>query len=194
MTVFFPFQLTFNQMTRVQNIFSENTRLKKEVAQLNVEVALLREKAVENENLRGLLNFTNDFSFDFVPVRVIAHDPSKGNWTAIVNAGMPLVGERGVVGKVIQVMGNMSLVQLLKDPSSRTSVLCRRTRTVSILGTENGSDFYVQYRSHEDVAPGDTIVTSGLGGIYPRGLTVGIVDKLEDEDNPLFKRALAAFG
>jgi rod shape-determining protein MreC len=197
MTVFFPFQLTFNQITRVKNIFLENTRLKKEVAQLNVEVALLREKAVENENLRGLLNFTNNFSFDFVPVRVIAHDPSKGNWTAIVNAGknsgiqmyMPLVGEKGVVGKVIQVMGNMSLVQLLKDPSSRTSILCRRTRTVSILGTENGSDFYVQYRRHEDVVPGDTIVTSGLGGIYPRGLTVGIIDKLEEDENPLFKRA-----
>lgn len=197
MTVFFPFQFTLNQITRVKNIFAENTRLKKDLAQLNVEVSLLREKAIENERLRGLLNFTQNFSFDFVPVRVIARDPSRGKSTIIVNAGkssgiqmyMPLVGESGVVGKVIQVMGNMGLVQLLTDPSSRTSVLCQRTRSVSILGTENGNDFFVQYRKHEDVVAGDTIVTSGLGGIYPRGLAVGYVVKIEDDRDPLFKRA-----
>ncbi|HEX2956759.1 MAG TPA: rod shape-determining protein MreC [Chitinispirillaceae bacterium] len=197
MTVFYPFQFTFKEITRFKNIFAENTRLKKDVAQLNVEVSLLREKAIENDRLRGLLNFTQDFTFDFIPVRVIACDPAKGTSTVIVNAGnnsgiqmyMPLVGERGVVGKVIQVMGNMCLVQLLKDPSSRTSVLCQRTRSVSILGTENGNDFFVQYRKHEDVIVGDTIVTSGLGGVYPRGLTVGFVDKLENDRDPLFKRA-----
>lgn len=197
MSVFYPFQFTFNQINRIKNVFAENVQLKKEVTELSVEVASLKEKAIENERLRGLLNFTQDFSFDFVPVRVVARDPSIGNKTAIVNAGkssgiqlyMPLVGERGVVGKVVQVMGNMSLVQLLKDPSSRTSVLSRRTRTVSILGTQNGSDFYIQCRKHEDVVIGDTIVTSGLGGIYPRGLTVGVIDKLEEDQDPLFKRA-----
>ena len=197
MTIFYPFQLTFNQLTRAKNIFSENTRLRKELAQLNVEISSLKEKSIENDRLRGLLNFAQDFSFDFVPVRVIARDPSKGNWSVIVNAGknsdiqlyMPLVGERGVVGKIVHVMGNMSLVQLLKDPSSRTGVLCRRTRTVSILETENGSDFFIQCRKHEDILKGDTIVTSGLGGIYPRGLMVGVVNRIDDGDKPLFKRA-----
>jgi rod shape-determining protein MreC len=197
MTLFYPFQLTFTQITRVRDIFSENMRLKKEVTQLNVEVSLLTEKAVENERLRGLLNLSKDFSFDYIPGRVIARDPIWGNWSIIVNAGknsgvqpyMPIVGENGVVGKVVQVMGNMCLVQLILDPSSRTSVLSRRTRMVSILESENGRDFFIQCRRHEDIISGDTIVTSGLGGIYPRGLMVGIVDMITIDENPLFKKA-----
>lgn len=197
MSVFYPFQFTFNQISRIKDVFAENIRLKKEVTELSVELASLKEKGIENERLRGLLNFAQDFSFDFVPVRVVARDPALGDWTVIVNAGkssgielfMPLVGDRGVVGKVIKVLGNLSQVQLIKDPASRTSVLCRRTRTISILGTENGSDFFVQCRKHEDIIVGDTIVTSGLGGIFPRGLTVGVVDKITEDKNPLFKRA-----
>jgi rod shape-determining protein MreC len=106
---------------------------------------------------------------------------------------MPLVGEHGAVGKIVQVMGHMSMAQLLRDPSNRTSVMVSRSRAVGILQTENGRDFFVRLRSHEDVLSGDTIVTSGLGGIYPKGLTVGYVGKVDDRSNPLFKRAYIEF-
>ena len=97
------------------------------------------------------------------------------------------MNEYGVVGKVVQVMHRISLVQLLKDPSNRTSVLFQSTRTVGILETENGNDFFVRCRSHETIEPGDTVVTSGLGGIYPRGLRVGIVKSIKKIRDPLFK-------
>jgi rod shape-determining protein MreC len=196
MTIFFPLQVVMSQTNKIRNIFSENRRLKKEVIRLSTSVAQLREQAVENWRLRGLLNLAGDYTYDLLPVRVIAQDPSPAQKSIVVSAGkkdsvamwMPLMNERGVVGKVVQVMPRISLVQLLKDPSNRTSILFRRTRTPGILETENGNDFFVRCRSHEPVEAGDTIVTSGLGGIYPHGLTIGTVKSINKIRDPLFKQ------
>jgi len=195
-TVFYPLQVTFNSVTHIENIFAENRRLKMEVAQLSVKISRLQEQAAENDRLRRLLSFSTDYKYELYPVRGIARDPSAAFKSIIINAGkkdsiamwMPLVGEKGVVGKVIQTMDNLSLVQLLRDPANRTSVMNKRTRTVSILETENGDNFFMKCREHEDFQPGDTIVTSGLGGIYPKGLCVGIVQKTTGTQDPLFKR------
>ena len=196
MTVFFPLQVVLSQSTKVRNIFSENRRLKSEVIRLSARVAELQEESIENSRLRRMLDMTENFSYDLLPVRVIAQDPSPALRSIVVSAGlsdsiamwMPLVNERGVVGKVVQVMHRISLVQLLKDPSNRTGVLFRRTRATGILETENGNDFFVQCRSHEPIETGDTIVTSGLGGIYPRGLPVGTVKHIDKISDPLFKQ------
>ncbi len=196
-TFFYPINATITQVDRIGNIYAENKRLKKELAETSAKMYLLQDQALENQRLRGLLHFVEQTSYELMPVRVIARDPSHFYKSIVVDAGrksgvlpyMPLVGEHGIVGKVIQVMDNMSLVQILKDPSSRTSVMDRRTRTLGILETQNGKDFFVRLRSHEDVQIGDTIVTSGLGGIYPKGLMVGVVSSTSDVNNPLFKKA-----
>jgi rod shape-determining protein MreC len=86
-------------------------------------------------------------------------------------------------------MPNLSLVQLVKDPLNRTSILVRRSRAESILETDNGVNFFAHFRTHEEVAAGDTLVTSGLGGVYPRGFMVGTVEKIVGEHDPLFKKA-----
>lgn len=196
LSIFYPLQLTFNQLTVIENIFVENRRLKMENAQLSVTIAHLKEQAAENLRLRDLLDFSKDYAYNLKPVRVIARDPSAAYKSIVVNAGkkdsiqtyMPLVSERGVIGKVVQVMNGISLVQLLRDPSNRTSVMSQRTRTVGILETVDGNSFYIRARSHEDFQTGDTIVTSGLGGIYPRGLEVGLVENINNSSDPLFKK------
>jgi rod shape-determining protein MreC len=195
-SIFFPFQITFNQINRIENIFSENQRLKEKVTSLSTRVALIEEKASENKRLRELLGFSEEYSYEMLPVRVVARDPSLTFRSIVINAGkkggiqkwMPVVGENGIVGKVVQVMNGLSLVQLLRDPSNRTSVMFKRTRTVSILETENGRDFFVRCRSHEDTQKGDTVITAGLGGIYPRGLQVGVISHTTESNSPLFKR------
>jgi rod shape-determining protein MreC len=148
--------------------------------------------------LRSLLGFEQNCAYDLIPVRVVARDPSPLSKSIVVNAGstrgvvpfMPVVGERGVAGKVVQVMPGLSLVQLIRDPLNRTSILVRRSRAVSILETDNGVNYSARFRTHEDVAAGDTVVTSGLGGIYPRGFMAGTVEKVLDEHDPLFKKAV----
>jgi len=194
---FYPLQVTFDQATKAKNIYAENHLLKSEVALLTAQVAQLKDEKIENGRLRRMLDFEERTPLDIIPVSIVARDPSPVLKSVVVNAGtnkgvlayMPVVGEGGIAGKVVQVMPSLSLVQLIKDPLNRTSILVRRTRAVSILETENGIDYFARFRIHEDVAAGDTIVTSGLGGIYPRGFPAGVVEKISDEGDRLFKKA-----
>jgi rod shape-determining protein MreC len=201
MSVFYPVYAAVSQVTNYAGVYTENKRLRQELAEAATQLQVYREMSAENMRLRGLVGFSESTLYSLVPVRVVARDPSYQYRSVVVDAGrnqgvamfMPLVGEHGAVGKVVQVMGNMSMAQLLRDPSNRTSVMVSRSRAVGILQTENGRDFFVRLRSHEDVRTGDTVVTSGLGGIYPKGLTVGYAGKIDDRSNPLFKRAYIEF-
>ncbi|MFP4417960.1 MAG: rod shape-determining protein MreC [Fibrobacterota bacterium] len=197
LSIFYPFQFTFQQVTRAHNIYKENKRLREELTQVKTRIDLLEEKASENLRLRSLLGFGQDFTYNLLPARVVAREPSHLYRSMVINAGkkqgiglyMPIVTKDGLVGKVIQTLPNISLTQILKDPSARTSVMVKRTRFVGILETENGRSFFIRYRNHVDVQPGDTIITSGLGGIYPKGLSVGEVTKIANNYDPLFKKA-----
>jgi rod shape-determining protein MreC len=201
MTVFYPVYVTISQVSNFTSVYSENKRLHQELTEASTQLQMLREQSVENIRLRGLLGFAEVSLYTLVPVRVVARDPSHQYRSVVVSGGssqgvemfMPLVGEHGAVGKVVQVIGNMSVVQLLRDPSNRTSAMVSRSRAAGILQTENGRDFFVRLRNHEEAQVGDTITTSGLGGIYPKGLTIGFVTRIDDRSNPLFKRAYLDF-
>jgi len=201
MTVFYPAYATISQASKFTGVYSDNKRLRQELAEAVVQLQAYRDQSTENARLRGLLNISEYMTCELVPVRVAARDPSYQQRSIVVSGGknqgvamyMPLVGEHGAVGKIIQVIGNMSVVQLLRDPSSRTSAMVNRSRSVGILQTDNGRDFFVRLHNHEDVLAGDTIITSGLGGIYPKGLTIGVVSKVDDKSNLIFKRAFIDF-
>ena len=174
-SIFYPLQISADQILRAKNIYAENRRLKTEVALLSAGVAQLREQAAENGRLRSMIGFTKVNPYELIPVRVMARDPSADCKSLVITAGsvqgivpyMPVVAEGGVAGKVVMVMPHLSLVQLVTDPLSRVGIMTKRNRVVSILETDNSRDFFIHFRTYEDVAPGDTIITSGLGGIYP---------------------------
>jgi rod shape-determining protein MreC len=195
LSIFYPFQFYISQSTRIKNIFAENKALKKEIAAQSATISLLKEKVLETGRLEELLELQNELSYDMVTTRVVAREPSFFSRSAIVDAGkesgiapyMPVINSSGVVGKVIQAARHMAMVQLLNDPSNRTGVLIRRTRETGILETENGTNFFIKFRIHADVADGDTVVTSGLGGVYPKGLCVGVISRIKEGSDPLFK-------
>ncbi len=195
-SVFYPFQFYLSQTTRIKNIFAENKAMKLEITAQSATIALLKEKALEIGRLEELLQLHNELSYDLVTARVVAKEPSFISRSAVVNVGnesgigpyMPVINGRGVVGKVIQSSRHMAMVQLLNDPSNRTGVMIRRTRETGILETENGTDFFIKCRVHAEVAAGDTVVTSGLGGVYPKGMNVGVISKIQEGRDPLFKR------
>jgi rod shape-determining protein MreC len=201
MSAFYPVYAAISLVTNFTGVYSENKRLRQELVEATAQVQLLRQHSAETRRLRGLLGFAESSLYSLVPVRVVAADPSHQSRSVVVNGGrgqgigmyMPVVGERGAVGKVVQVVGGASLVQLLSDPSNRTSAMVDRSRAVGILQTENGRDFFVRLRNHEDVQEGDTVVTSGLGGIFPKGLIIGYVSGVDSRTNPLFKRAYIHF-
>ncbi|MBN2035174.1 MAG: rod shape-determining protein MreC [Chitinispirillaceae bacterium] len=197
LSLFYPFQITSDQILLIRDIFSENRRLKSKLVQLSTGVAQFREQAAENDRLRAMIGFAQESTYELIPVRVLARDPSLNFKSIVVTAGrnrdvlpfMPVVSERGVAGKVVQVMPHLSLVQLLTDPLNRISVMVQRSRVMSILETENGKEFFAHFRTYEDAVVDDTLVTSGLGGIFPKGFLVGRIAKIVDERDPLFKRA-----
>ncbi|HAJ78591.1 MAG TPA: rod shape-determining protein MreC [Fibrobacteres bacterium] len=196
-SVFYPFQFYFSQTSRIKDIFIENRKLKEEIAEKSVELALLKESALEISRLETLLELENNMKYNLAAARVVAYEPTHISRSIIINVGknngifpyMPVISSSGAVGKIIQSMGHMAMVQLIIDPSNRTGVLMRRNREIGILETENGNDFFIQCRKHADIAINDTVVTSGLGGVYPKGLTVGIVSRISESNDPLFKKA-----
>ncbi len=195
LTVFYPFQFTLHQTTRIKNIFAENKRLKEEVTTLRIRCSMLEEAAAENKRLRSLLGFDKRFTYTLIPARTIVREPSYKYRSIVISAGkkqgvslyMPVVNKDGVIGKVIQVLPGISLVQLIRDPAERISVMIKKNNEVGILETVDSKTFFIEYRKHTDVTVGDTVVTSGLGGIYPKGILVGIVNRISDKDDPLFK-------
>jgi rod shape-determining protein MreC len=195
-SVFAPFQVTIQKVTDIRTIYADNRRLHEQLAQLSIANAQYADQAAENTRLRTMLGFKQDFHYDLLPSRVVARDPSPQYRSLVINAGnqhalsrfMPVVTDQGVVGKIIQVMPGTSLVQTLKDPLSRISVMVKRSRIVGIMETETGDNFYIRHHTLADVNKGDTIVSSGLGGIYPRGFVVGTVSKVEDYNDPMFHK------
>ena len=197
-SIFYPFQYYISQSSRIKNIFSENRKLKEDNASQAAAIALLKEQAQESARLEDLLKLEKNYTFDLQVARVVGREPSKISRSLVLNVGkesgvtayMPVFTTQGVVGKVIQALPHLSMVQLLNDPSNRTSVLLQRSREIGILETENGEDFFIRYRTHADVTPGDTVVTSGLGGVYLKGLMIGVVSRVDAGQDPLFKKVM----
>lgn len=196
LSVFYPFQFVFSQISQMRLAFAENKRLKESVTALSTEVSLLREASRENQRLDAIIQFKEEFSYTLIPARVVAREPALYYKSIVLNTGsdnqivpyMPVITRDGVVGKVIRVLPHSCLVQTLTDPSNRISVMVQRSRVVSIFETENSTDFFVRCRLHADVVVGDTMITSGLGGIYPRGLRMGLVSRINDRYDPIFKK------
>jgi rod shape-determining protein MreC len=163
----------------------ENIRLKKENAKLKLQVDLTKEYAIENERLKKLLLFENNWNYPIFLTQVIGRNPGSYMTTAVINSGeadsisygMPVFTVDGLVGKISKVFKYHAMVQLLSDPNSRTSVISQRSRILGIVFARENGEMQVQVSSYSDLVSGDTLVTSGLGGLYPKGIPVGVVDK-----------------
>lgn len=194
-TIFYPLNIILIQTNRIKNVFAENRKLKEEVATLKIKLATLEDMASENERLRKMVDISSKITYNLFPARVVSYDPSSSPRTIVIDAGrndsislwMPVINEQGLVGKVIQVMNHLSVVQLLRDPSNRVSVMLRKSGAIGILECDNGFDFFIRCRNDEEIEKGDTVLTSGLGGIYPKGIMVGTVTDIYKNGDPLFK-------
>ena len=112
-----------------------------------------------------------------------------------ITKDMPVVTPQGLVGNVIQVFGNTAKVQLILDPRSAVGSLVQRTesRTAAIVegsGTTPLSPRMVNLARDADIIKGDKVITSGWGGIYPKGLVVGEVTAVVNEEGGLLKYAV----
>jgi rod shape-determining protein MreC len=177
----------------------ENRRLKEEIDRLTIENAVTNELLLENERLREALNFKNFNLPSSVAVQVIGKELSPASSTITVNKGsddgirkdMAVITPAGVAGKVQAVLANTSKVILLTDPGSTLAVRVQRNREEGLLEGKlvNCALKYVSY--YADIQEGDLLVTSGLDGIYPKGLAVATVVKVSKHEAAAFQTVVA---
>lgn len=185
----------------ILTVHKQNKILKNEVEELKVQNLHANELAAENIRLKALLNYKEvTTQFDLLPARVIGRDLATFTGMIIIDRGssdgvkknMAVVTNRGMVGSVIEAGIISSKVALLLDPRLSVGTLVQRSRVVGIVKGTLGDIFHpkmVNIPRNADILENDTIVTSGFGGIYPKGLAVGRVLKIENDSGGLLKSA-----
>jgi len=180
----------------------ENASLRGENEQLRVQTLQAGETQEENTRLRRLLVLRDRLPLATVTGEVIGRE--AGGWvrSLTVNRGRgdgiaqqtPVIMPEGLVGRVVQVHRGAAVIQLLNDPASTVGAVVQRTRTAGLVEGDAGGAvrFKFMARDGASVAPGDLVVTSGLGTLFPKGLPVGRVVKIEDKGSALFHFAVLA--
>lgn len=173
-----------------------NTVLEQENSQLRADLQQVEEFRLQNERLRELLAFVDDIDRPALPAQVIGEDVSSWARTVTIDkgirsgvrVGLPVVAAAGVVGRIIKSAPNSSRVLLVTDASSAIAALVQRTRTRGVArgrGVEMSLDYALRAA---DIEQGDLLVTSGMGGVFPKGLPLGQVAKVERDKFGLFQR------
>ncbi len=169
-----------------------------EMAQLSTHAAQL---AAENEQLRRLLNISEEISQHSVAVEVFYVPPNFFSHRLVFNKGtrdgirpgMPVIDEGGVVGQIIRVTPYSSEAALLIDDqvSIPVQVLRNGLRLIAFGSNEVGKIEVRYLTASADVREGDTLVTSGIGGLFPAGLPVGRIEKVDRDPGTGFAMAVA---
>jgi rod shape-determining protein MreC len=165
---------------------SENRRLKTELA----EMRQWRDRALalqdQNERFKSLMGLRTDPPIPMAAARVVSDSRGPFANTRLADAGSergiqvgnPALNERGLVGRVVGVSRGASRILLLTDIASRTPVMIDRTNARAILTGDGGPNPKLEYlRGVDPIQQGDRVVTSGDGGVVPRGLPVGAAVK-----------------
>lgn len=185
--VYAPVYAMKYRITSGATVFEENRALQQRVAELSVANQRLREQEVENGRLRQLLQFSESWTARAIPAEVVGPVSSSsgvmwinaGRWRN-VQVGWPIATEDGLVGRVIDVTDRLSRVRTLWDRISRVAIYNRRSRVAGILSWESGPDLELTYvLPSADVQVGDTLISSGWGGTFPKGLQVGMIASID---------------
>ena len=189
-TLYFPAQRIVSAVGHYKTVALENEQLKEENARLRQETYHAREGLQELARLHTLVRFDDKWDYPIVTARVVGHNPGRFLTTMVINRGtehgvkenMPVFSMNGLVGKISKATMSHSRVQLLVDPNLKLSVMDRRTRVVGFLESMDGRRLMAMVPTHAGIHAGDTLVTSGLGGIFPKGIPVGTVKEVRKSD------------
>jgi len=191
------------QTESVETIRARNAELEALSNRLMVENLRLKEVERENETLRQLLNYTrSNPQLSYEPTTVVGRsvgvDPTNLLYYVYVDVGarsgvarnMPVITDRGLVGRVTAVGPNSAQVLLLIDPASAVNAIVQNGRATGIVrGNIDGTLTMGRIPPNETVNPGDIVLTSGLGGNFPDKLVIGQVTEVEQRDQDMFQVA-----
>jgi rod shape-determining protein MreC len=175
----------------------ENRNLKKKIEDMKSQLILYQEGYLEAQRLRNLLALKDDYNFNFVTARVIGREQVALFKIILINkgtvhglkAGMPVMAAPGLVGRVIDTSWHAAKVLPLIDENSNIDAIVQRNRTQGIIRGAGSRGCVLKYISKtQDVKEGDIIVSSGIGGVFPKGMMIGQVNHVDRQEAGLFLR------
>ena len=190
--------------TNVSHLKEDNEKLQNKNTELEEKLRELESIKAENESLKQYLNLKEKYSdYVAVPADVINRDISNYSKNIVINVGikdgidvgMTVIAAEGLVGHVISVTNSTAKVQTIIDSSSSTSSLLSTSRDSIVCKgiLNNDNQLKAMYIPTEaTVSQGDSIETSGLGGIYPKGIYIGTVSKVENTTDLTNRYALVS--
>ena len=207
-----PFQNAVTHSIRfVKNVWSqyfflisvtkENENLKKALSYAIEENEKRTETELTNYRLRKLLNFKKTIDHQVLPAEIVGKDPSPWYQAILIDKGksdgvekgQSVVIPEGIAGQVTEVLNNYSKVLLIIDQNSAVDALVQRTRARGVIKGDSTDRYLFKYvlRKH-DVRVGDTIVSSGLDGVFPKGLRIGYVSEVVKPSSGIFQDVTVA--
>jgi rod shape-determining protein MreC len=175
-----------------ENIINENKILRQKNTELNFENASLRYLEQENERLELLLGFKKQLPYTSMAAWVIGLDYSGNRKILFLDKGlndlvkenMACLNSQGLIGKVVEAGKGISKVICLNDPNSRVPARIERTQEQGLVyGTTTDTELEMRYLPKQSRAEiGDVVVSSGLGGIYPKGIMIGRISEIKEAD------------
>jgi rod shape-determining protein MreC len=207
-----PFRDAWGWTSDLVGAKQENEKLRKQIEALRQRVIQEQTAVSENDRLRDLLSFVDGPSFPAgftgVSTRVVGRPPSAYNQQVLIAAGSsagvrrndPVVTEDGLVGLVTNVTSNGAKVTLLTDQSSAVSAIVLESGSAGIVrhGPSDSSALVLdRVGKDEFVEEGNLVITAGwrsgkLESLYPRGIPVGMVKSVGQQDVDLYKRIQVA--
>ncbi len=175
----------------IVNTSKENNILKKQISRLESDLTTMEEIRKENLRLKRLLSFTDEQPYQKVMAQVIGWDSANEFKVIRLNKGSrqgiktmsPVVTDQGLVGYVYRVTENYADVLTILDQNNRVDIVVERTRTHGIVeGVFNFKCALKYITRNESVEVGDKLITAGVGGIYPKGLKVGMITGITKEN------------
>lgn len=174
-----------------------NTQLEQINDQLQARLRHFQELEKENKRLRELLAFSRSTRWESRAARVVGENIKDFRHTLLLDKGsrqglrrgLPVMVADGVVGRIWRCSPQHSHVLLITDPASRVATLVQRTRTRGVVRGQ-GQDRLLQLDyalRRQEIRPGDVVLTSGTGQIFPKGLLVGRIEKVRKPDYGLFQ-------
>lgn len=188
---------SWDEYVSLVDVGRENDALRERVAELEEANLQLSEALKTSGRLDRIAEMREEFDVPMLPAQLVGLDASTWFRSVLldrgrnhgVHSGMPLISEQGLVGLVTATSRNASKGMLLIDRQSAVGAVVQRSRARGMVrGAGDGLVFEFVGRD-ADIASGDVLITSGLGGVFPKGLRVGVITKVEAEGAQLLREA-----
>jgi rod shape-determining protein MreC len=184
----------FNDVFNISNLKKENEELRRTNAEIMLLLSKLREYAIVNNDLKGLLALKDSTEFPLITATIISKSLSKSQGTITLNIGrsdsvkqgMPVITDKGIAGIIYSVSNNYSIARTLNNVDLNLTVKCERTRESAVMKWNGDRLVMVNVPKTFGLKKGDRIITSEISSVVPVPLPVGVVAEISNVETGIF--------